>query len=114
MFFDDFPGGEHDASPRRRIGHGPLDDGAAAQLQCRATTEVHEQHRRRWIARKIAERLEHVVARVVREHDRPVVDHGDETGAAAAMRCVRSGLGVNGGKERRVGARDPLAMRRRE
>jgi hypothetical protein len=63
---------------------------------------------------RVAERQEHAVAIVVREHERAGVEHPHETRIAALVRTVRPALCVRRRQKEHVATLDELAILRRE
>ena len=76
--------------------------------------EVDEQHADVRIHARVAERQEHAVAVVVREHERGFVQHAHEARIAALVRTVRPAFVVRGREEEHVAALDELAILRRD
>ena len=82
----------------------------AGELQYRPVLEVGEQQPRVRMRSEIAERVEHVVPRIVRERDSLLVDEGDEPGVTASMGNIRSMIGMEARYKERIRSLQPFLL----
>src|SRR5262245_53965198 len=99
--------GADELSPSPRV---PVDVRFSRQLKRVSTLEVDEQQPRARVHGEVAQGLEHVVARIIGEHQQTLMVDPDKSRRAATVRSVGACLGVQAGDEEGVGLADPAPL----